>query len=78
MLESGIQVISFWVMLTLDRPLSVKRSTREFLRITREECSNGLPYGWRFEAGWFRRASGLEWAWFGRDVDESEENPTCK
>ncbi len=47
-------------------------------RFTRNDFEKGSTTGWRFEAGWFRRASGLEWAWFSREVDESEENPSCK
>ncbi len=47
-------------------------------RVDRLAAAQAIADGWRFEAGWFRRASGLEWAWFSRDVDESEENPSCK
>lgn len=40
----------------------------ELHRFTRQEVREGLAEGWRLHAGWFRRASGLEWAWFTRDV----------
>ena len=46
----------------------------EFLvrRFIREEHTRGDTIGWRFEAGWFRYMSGLEWAWFGRDIDDNK------
>ncbi len=39
----------------------------EFQRFTREEHDRGDTAGWRFEIGWYERASGLQWAWFSRD-----------
>ncbi len=50
----------------------------DVMRVTRRDYDRGQASGWQFEAGWFRRASGIEWAWFSREVDESEENSTCK
>lgn len=50
----------------------------EMQRFTRSEDEQGLTAGWRLEVGWFTRASGLEWAWFGREVvddDETHEVP---
>ena len=45
-------------------------SVVEVMRFTREEVQRGDATGWRFSAGWFRKVSGLEWAWFDRDIDE--------
>ena len=42
----------------------------EVMRFTRKEVQRGAATGWRFSAGWFRKTSGLEWAWFDRDLDE--------
>ena len=39
-------------------------------RFTREEHERGETAGWRFEAGQFRYMSGLEWAWFSREITE--------
>ena len=41
----------------------------EVRRFTREEHDRGDTAGWRLQAGWFERASGLRWAWFSRDAD---------
>ncbi len=38
-------------------------------RFTRQEHERGATVDWRFAAGWFRRASGLAWAWFEREVN---------
>ncbi len=54
------------------------QTTFEAKRVDRVAAVQAIADGWRFEAGWFRRASGLEWAWFSREVDESEEKPQCK
>ena len=43
-----------------------------FHRFTRLEHDHGDTTGWRFEAGWFQRVSGLEWAWFRREVEDEE------
>ena len=40
----------------------------EVVRFTRQEHEHGDTAGWRFDAGWFRRMSGLEWAWFSREI----------
>ena len=37
---------------------------------TREAHERQVTRGWQFEAGWFRRVSGLEWAWFSRRIAE--------
>ena len=42
----------------------------ETRRFTRYEHDQGDTTGWRFEAGWFRYVSGLEWAWFSREIRE--------
>jgi hypothetical protein len=44
----------------------------EYMRFTREEHEAGRTHGWRFEIGWYVRASGLQWAWFSRDCDRPE------
>ena len=46
------------------------RCVFDMRRFTRGEADGGDATGWRFEAGWFRRASGLEWTWFSRTVQE--------
>jgi hypothetical protein len=44
------------------------------MRFTREQHERGETAGWRFEIGWYERASGLRWAWFSRgSVVEREE-----
>ncbi len=48
----------------------------EYFRVGREHACDATAKGWRFEAGWFRRASGLEWAWFSREIEESERHGT--
>ncbi len=48
----------------------VMGTTGEFRRFTRHENDHGDTAGWRFTAGWFTRDSGLQWAWFTRDVEE--------
>lgn len=40
----------------------------EMVRFTRLDHEKGHTAGWHFEVGWFERASGLEWAWFSREV----------
>ncbi len=42
----------------------------EIQRFTRHEHTRGDTAGWRFEAGWFVRMSGLEWAWFSKEIRE--------
>jgi hypothetical protein len=32
----------------------------EFMRVTRQEHEAGRTQGWRFEIGWYERASGLQ------------------
>ncbi len=44
----------------------------EVHRFTREEHDRGDTTDWHFDAGWFRRVSGLEWAWFRREVEDEE------
>jgi hypothetical protein len=44
----------------------------EFMCFTRQEHERGDTAGWRFEGPWHVRASGLEWAWFRREVDDGE------
>lgn len=44
----------------------------EFMRFTQEQHARGETAGWRFEVGWFERASGLHWAWFSREPDREE------
>ena len=47
------------------------RSVRiEVRRFSHLEHDRGDTNGWQFEVGWFRRMSGLEWAWFSREVAE--------
>lgn len=38
----------------------------EYLRVERSDAARAEAAGWRFSVGWFRRASGLEWAWYER------------
>ncbi len=45
-------------------------ATTEYMRFTLEDERTGRTHGWRFAAGWFRRASGLAWAWFVREVSD--------
>ena len=52
----------------------VMGTTGEFQRFTREEHHRGDTEGWRFASGWFHRDSGLQWAWFIRDVEEEDRN----
>ena len=40
-------------------------------RFTRSEHDQGGTAGWHLDAGWFRRASGLEWGWFRKDDDST-------
>ena len=44
----------------------------EVHRFTREEHDQGATAGWRFEVGWFRYVSGLEWGWFSREAADEE------
>ena len=44
--------------------------TAEYMRFTVDEVQQGKAAGWSFAAGWFRRASGLIWAWFRREVPD--------
>lgn len=46
----------------------------EYQRFTLDEAKRGCATGWCFNAGWFRRASGLEWAWFSREVGDGTTN----
>ena len=48
------------------------RRVFDMQRFTREEHERGQTAGWRFEAGWFVRMSGLTWAWFSREVEDGE------
>ena len=48
----------------------------EMRRFTRHEHERGDTTGWRFEAGWFIRMSGLTWAWFSREIEEKERHGT--
>ncbi len=45
-------------------------ATVDYHRFTLEEIRQGKAAGWSFAAGWFRRVSGLTWAWFWRPTDE--------
>ena len=49
----------------------------EVHRFTREEHDQGATAGWQFTAGWFTRDSGLQWAWFCKEVqhDEAQDGP---
>lgn len=51
---------------------AIVRELFDVRRFTREEHERGNSTGWRFEAGWFERASGLTWAWFSREVQRGE------
>ena len=42
----------------------------EVQRFTEQEHASGETAGWRFEVGWFQYVSGLEWAWFSRELAE--------
>jgi len=42
----------------------------EVRRFTRDEHARGETAGWRFDGRWHRRASGLEWAWFQREISD--------
>ncbi len=44
----------------------------EVRRFTRREHVQGMTTDWRLEVGWFRRMSGLEWAWFSRETVDGE------
>ena len=48
--------------------------TLDLRRFTRQQHERGDTTGWRFEAGWFERDSGLQWAWFSREVQLEDEN----
>ena len=37
-------------------------------RFTRRQHERGDTIGWLFEVGWFVRISGLQWAWFYKEV----------
>ena len=54
------------------RKRTIKNTTQpvDVRAFTRQEHERQLTRGWRFEAGWFRRMSGLEWAWFNRAIKE--------
>jgi hypothetical protein len=45
-------------------------------RFTKDEHERGDTTGRRFEARWFRRVSGLEWAYFTKEThyDEAHED----
>ena len=45
----------------------------EVQRFTRQQNECGETAGWRRWSGWFQRASGLEWAWFRREVNDDGE-----
>ena len=47
-------------------------ATREYMRFTRWEAEQGLACGWQFEVGWHRCCSGLEWAWYSREVNDGQ------
>ena len=49
------------------------RTTFFVHRFTREEHERGDTTGWRFEVGWCRRMSGLEWAWFSREINNGKK-----
>jgi hypothetical protein len=51
------------------------RLVGDYMRYTRLQHARGDSAGWRFECGWFQRASGLEWAWFSRPIEEKEVPP---
>ena len=42
-------------------------------RFTQPEFERGETAGWRLCARWHRRASGLRWAWFRREVGDDGE-----
>ena len=42
----------------------------EYLRVLRKDAPYVEREGWRFAAGWFHRCSGLEWAWYVREVPD--------
>ena len=44
--------------------------TTDYLRVLREDAHRLEGEGWRLAAGWFRRCSGLEWAWFEREAGD--------
>ena len=44
--------------------------TAEYLRVLREDARRLEGEGWRLAEGWFRRCSGLEWAWYTREVSD--------
>ncbi len=48
-------------------------ASRQVKRFTREQYHRKDTNGWRFEAGWFVRMSGLAWAWFSRETEETEK-----
>ncbi len=54
------------------KPGPTGRRVFDIRRFTREEHERGDAAGWRLEAGWFRRMSGLEWAWFRREVEDGK------
>ena len=43
-----------------------------YQRFTRQSHERGETAGWRFASGWHRRDSGLEWAWFTREVEDDD------
>jgi hypothetical protein len=46
-------------------------SGTEVHRFARDEHDGGDATGWRLDVGWFRRVSGLQWAWFSREVNDA-------
>ena len=44
--------------------------TTEYLRVLREDARRLEGKGWSIAAGWYRRCSGLEWAWYVREVPD--------
>ena len=50
------------------------RHVIEVRRFTREDFERELTFGWDLYGGRYQRMSGLEWAWFRRDVKEEESD----
>ena len=47
-------------------------SVFEVRRFTRQEHERGDTGNWWRTGAWYRRDSGLEWAWFRREVSDGE------
>ena len=57
------------------RPGSDVGRVFEVRRFTHYEHECGETDGWRVYSAWYRRMSGLEWAWFRREVEDGEAHP---